>query len=594
MKLYKQSSRRDEELPDAHPYSPKSLKHHTRSLPRSINYLLKEQRLLFILIGILIGSTFFIIQPTLSHLSTSSEPHSSIPRSYNSLSHESLSTLSSYNHKDFNFRTNGVGHSGRVPVGVGRKRMRIVVTGGAGFVGSHLVDKLIKRGDDVIVIDNFFTGRKENVMHHFGNPRFELIRHDVVEPILLEVDQIYHLACPASPVHYKYNPVKTIISFCIYIIYTNVMGTLNMLGLAKRIGARFLLTSTSEVYGDPLEHPQKETYWGHVNPIGVRSCYDEGKRTAETLTMDYHRGAGVEGFNVAKGQNEAVEVTHLQYADDTLIFGDAEESQLKIMEVWYQKSEKAKQKYSNEMALETVQGKTNFMGTVITTKYENDGFWKTKEVNTTYGTSLWRSIRNLWHGFSGRIDFNCKGLQEGEDTLRWNCHSRGIFTVSSAYKDMNQMGSQVRIARIFNTYGPRMCLDDGRVVSNFVAQAIRKQPMTVYGDGKQTRSFQYVSDLVDGLVALMEGEHIGPFNLGNPGEFTMLELAGVVKEVIDPSANIEFRANTADDPHKRKPNISKAKELLNWEPKVSLREGLPLMVSDFRNRILNEDEGKGN
>ncbi|PHT72055.1 UDP-glucuronic acid decarboxylase 1 [Capsicum annuum] len=405
MKLYKQSSRRDEELPDAHPYSPKSLKHHTRSLPRSINYLLKEQRLLFILIGILIGSTFFIIQPTLSHLSTSSEPHSSIPRSYNSLSHESLSTLSSYNHKDFNFRTNGVGHSGRVPVGVGRKRMRIVVTGGAGFVGSHLVDKLIKRGDDVIVIDNFFTGRKENVMHHFGNPRFELIRHD-----------------------------------------TNVMGTLNMLGLAKRIGARFLLTSTSEVYGDPLEHPQKETYWGHVNPIGVRSCYDEGKRTAETLTMDYHRGAGVE----------------------------------------------------------------------------------------------------------------------------------------------------VRIARIFNTYGPRMCLDDGRVVSNFVAQAIRKQPMTVYGDGKQTRSFQYVSDLVDGLVALMEGEHIGPFNLGNPGEFTMLELAGVVKEVIDPSANIEFRANTADDPHKRKPNISKAKELLNWEPKVSLREGLPLMVSDFRNRILNEDEGKGN
>ncbi|XP_060201737.1 UDP-glucuronic acid decarboxylase 1 [Lycium barbarum] len=431
MKLHKQSSRRDEETPNSHqmntPYSPKTLKHTTRSLPRSINYLLKEQRLLFILIGILIGSTFFIIQPTLSH-------NSSIPRSYNSLNHESLSTISNYNdNKVFNF-----GNTGRIPAGIMRKRMRIVVTGGAGFVGSHLVDKLIKRGDDVIVIDNFFTGRKENVKHHFGNPRFELIRHDVVEPILLEVDMIYHLACPASPVHYKYNPVKT--------IKTNVMGTLNLLGLAKRIGARFLLTSTSEVYGDPLEHPQKETYWGHVNPIGVRSCYDEGKRTAETLTMDYHRGAGVE----------------------------------------------------------------------------------------------------------------------------------------------------VRIARIFNTYGPRMCLDDGRVVSNFVAQAIRNQPMTVYGDGKQTRSFQYVSDLVDGLVALMEGEHIGPFNLGNPGEFTMLELAGVVKEVIDPSAKIEFRANTADDPHKRKPDISKAKELLNWEPKVSLREGLPLMVNDFRNRILNEDEGKGN
>lgn len=320
---------------------------------------------------------------------------------------------------------------------IGRRRLRIVVTGGAGFVGSHLVDKLMNRGDEVIVIDNFFTGRKENLVHHLGNPRFELIRHDVVEPILLEVDQIYHLACPASPVHYKYNPVKT--------IKTNVMGTLNMLGLAKRVGARFLLTSTSEVYGDPLEHPQKETYWGNVNPIGVRSCYDEGKRTAETLAMDYHRGAGVE----------------------------------------------------------------------------------------------------------------------------------------------------VRISRIFNTYGPRMCLDDGRVVSNFVSQAIRKQPMTVYGDGKQTRSFQYVSDLVDGLVALMESEHVGPFNMGNPGEFTMLELAEVVTEIIDPSATIEFKPNTADDPSKRKPDISKAKELLNWEPKISLRQGLPRMVSDFRNRILNEDEGKG-
>ncbi|KHG20895.1 UDP-glucuronic acid decarboxylase 1 [Gossypium arboreum] len=237
------------------------------------------------------------------------------------------------------------------------------------------------------------------------------------------------------------------------------MGTLNMLGLAKRVGARFLLTSTSEVYGDPLQHPQKETYWGNVNPIGERSCYDEGKRTAETLTMDYHRGDGVE------------------------------------------------------------------------------------------------------------------------------IHKSAIV--------LRKEIKQVRIARIFNTYGPRMCLDDGRVVSNFVAQAIRKQPMTVYGDGKQTRSFQYVSDLVDGLVALMEGEHIGPFNLGNPGEFTMLELAEVVKDTIDPSATIEYKPNTADDPHMRKPDISKAKELLNWEPKIPLREGLPLMVNDFRNRILNEDEGKG-
>ncbi|KAF2306117.1 hypothetical protein GH714_012793 [Hevea brasiliensis] len=382
--LHKQATanhhRRDDEIPTSQssPYSPKTLKH-PRSLPRSINYLFREQRLLFIIVGIIIGSTFFILQPSLSRLGPS-DSHSSSSLSFTS---NSLDSSSSNFFRKTSF-------SGRVPAGIARRRLRIVVTGGAGFVGSHLVDKLISRGDEVIVIDNFFTGRKENLVHLFGNPGFELIRHDVVEPILLEVDQIYHLACPASPVHYKYNP-------------TNVMGTLNMLGLAKRVGARFLLTSTSEVYGDPLEHPQKETYWGNVNPIGERSCYDEGKRTAETLAMDYHRGAGVE----------------------------------------------------------------------------------------------------------------------------------------------------VRIARIFNTYGPRMCLDDGRVVGNFVAQAIRKQPLTVYGDGKQTRSFQYVSDLVDGLVALMEGEHVGPFNLGNPGEFTMLELAEVVKETIDSSATIEFRPNTADDPHKR-------------------------------------------
>ncbi|KAL3753858.1 hypothetical protein ACJRO7_001150 [Eucalyptus globulus] len=434
--LHKQSSmnvRRDEEIaaPKPSSYSPKALKH-PRSLPRSIHYLLREQRLLFVLVGILIGSTFFIVQPTLSRLGPG-DARASIPRLFRVApglpERDQVSTATAVPKLVHGY--------GRVPASVARRRLRIVVTGGAGFVGSHLVDKLIARGDDVIVIDNFFTGRKENVVHHFANPRFELIRHDVVEPILLEVDQIYHLACPASPVHYKYNPIKT--------IKTNVMGTLNMLGLAKRIGARFLLTSTSEVYGDPLEHPQKETYWGNVNPIGVRSCYDEGKRTAETLAMDYHRGAEVE----------------------------------------------------------------------------------------------------------------------------------------------------VRIARIFNTYGPRMCLDDGRVVSNFVAQAIRKQPLTVYGDGKQTRSFQFVSDLVDGLVALMEGEHVGPFNLGNPGEFTMLELAEVVKETIDPSATIEFKPNTADDPHKRKPDIGRAKELLNWEPKISLRDGLPRMVSDFRNRILNEDEGKG-
>ncbi|KAL6623231.1 hypothetical protein ACP70R_018338 [Stipagrostis hirtigluma subsp. patula] len=397
--------------------------HHRASLSLSrtlLSYLLREQRLLFVLLGFLLASSFFLLCPSLTPRSPSASAASTalaaakIPRA------RAASVFAN------------AAAARRLPVGVRKPALRVLVTGGAGFVGSHLVDALLARGDSVIVLDNFFTGRKDNLAHHLPNPRFELIRHDVVEPILLEVDHIYHLACPASPVHYKFNPIKT--------IKTNVMGTLNMLGLAKRVGARFLLTSTSEVYGDPLEHPQKETYWGHVNPIGVRSCYDEGKRTAETLTMDYHRGAGVE----------------------------------------------------------------------------------------------------------------------------------------------------VRIARIFNTYGPRMCLDDGRVVSNFVAQALRKQPMTVYGDGKQTRSFQYVSDLVDGLVTLMESDHIGPFNLGNPGEFTMLELAQVVKETIDPGASVEFKPNTADDPHMRKPDISKAKSLLNWQPKISLKQGLPRMVSDFQKRIMDE------
>ncbi|GMI98838.1 UDP-GLUCURONIC ACID DECARBOXYLASE 2 [Hibiscus trionum] len=418
-----------ESQPVSDSYSPKPDKPWA-SVTRPVRYMLREQRLVFVLIGIAIATLVFTVFPI------SRAPH--VPRHHfidpipDSITYFPVETQNKFSHQ----HRLGFGSSnpaGKIPLGLKRKGLRIVVTGGAGFVGSHLVDRLIARGDSVIVVDNFFTGRKENVMHHFGNPNFELIRHDVVEPLLLEVDQIYHLACPASPVHYKFNP-------------TNVVGTLNMLGLAKRVGARFLLTSTSEVYGDPLQHPQKETYWGNVNPIGVRSCYDEGKRTAETLTMDYHRGAGVE----------------------------------------------------------------------------------------------------------------------------------------------------VRIARIFNTYGPRMCIDDGRVVSNFVAQALRKEPLTVYGDGKQTRSFQYVSDLVEGLMRLMEGEHVGPFNLGNPGEFTMLELAEVVQETIDPNAKIEFRPNTEDDPHKRKPDISRAKEQLGWEPKVSLRKGLPLMVSDFRQRIFGDHKEGSN
>ncbi|CAK9136256.1 unnamed protein product [Ilex paraguariensis] len=422
-----------EAQPTGDAYSPKPPKPWLTVI-RPIRYMLREQRLVFVLVGIAIATLVFTILPSshgpyghnnvaISGSYFDSQPMES--RMAHRITYQDRVGLESF-------------HSGgKIPLGLKRKGLRIVVTGGAGFVGSHLVDRLIERGDSVIVVDNFFTGRKENVMHHFGNPRFELIRHDVVEPLLLEVDQIYHLACPASPVHYKHNPVKT--------IKTNVVGTLNMLGLAKRVGARFLLTSTSEVYGDPLQHPQVETYWGNVNPIGVRSCYDEGKRTAETLTMDYHRGAEVE----------------------------------------------------------------------------------------------------------------------------------------------------VRIARIFNTYGPRMCIDDGRVVSNFVAQALRKEPLTVYGDGKQTRSFQFVSDLVEGLMRLMEGEHVGPFNLGNPGEFTMLELAQVVQETIDPNAKIEFRPNTEDDPHKRKPDISKAKEQLGWEPKVPLRKGLPMMVSDFRQRIFGDHKDDG-
>ncbi|CAI9105421.1 OLC1v1004342C5, partial [Oldenlandia corymbosa var. corymbosa] len=422
-----------ESQPVSDEYSPKPPKPWL-SVIRPIRYMLREQRLVFVFVGIAIATLVFALLPSSSSSSASGSLDSFNYGGYGGR-HQLDEVISS---REFlpaggdrmaiyqNNRGLGSG-TGKIPLGLKRKGLRIVVTGGAGFVGSHLVDRLLARGDSVIVVDNYFTGRKENVMHHFGNPRFELIRHDVVEPLLLEVDQIYHLACPASPVHYKHNP-------------TNVVGTLNMLGLAKRVGARFLLTSTSEVYGDPLQHPQVETYWGNVNPIGVRSCYDEGKRTAETLTMDYHRGAGVE----------------------------------------------------------------------------------------------------------------------------------------------------VRIARIFNTYGPRMFIDDGRVVSNFVAQALRKEPMTVYGDGKQTRSFQYVSDLVEGLMRLMEGEHVGPFNLGNPGEFTMLELAEVVRETIDPNAKIDFRPNTEDDPHKRKPDISKAKELLGWEPKVPLRKGLPLMVADFRERIFGD------
>ncbi|OUL29157.1 NAD-dependent dehydratase [Nostoc sp. T09] len=307
--------------------------------------------------------------------------------------------------------------------------MRILVTGGAGFLGSHLIDRLIGDGHEIICLDNFYTGNKRNILKWMDHPYFELIRHDITEPIRLEVDQIYHLACPASPVHYQYNPVKT--------VKTNVMGTLNMLGLAKRVKARFFLASTSEVYGDPEVHPQTEEYRGSVNPIGLRSCYDEGKRIAETLAFDYYR------------QN--------------------------------------------------------------------------------------------------KVD--------------------------------------IRVVRIFNTYGPRMLENDGRVVSNFIVQALRGEPLTVYGDGSQTRSFCYVSDLVEGFIRLMNSDYVGPVNLGNPDEYTILELAQAVQNQINPDAKIKFEPLPSDDPRRRRPDITKAKTLLNWEPTVPLEQGLKLTIEDFRNRI---------
>lgn len=314
--------------------------------------------------------------------------------------------------------------------------MRILITGGAGFIGSHLCERLLNEGNEIICLDNFFTGRKENIYHLMDDRRFELIRHDVTEPVFLEVDQIYNLACPASPVHYQYNPVKT--------VKTSVMGAINMLGLAKRVKARIFQASTSEVYGDPMIHPQTEDYWGNVNPIGLRSCYDEGKRLAETLFMDYHR-------------------------------------------------------------------------------------------------------------------------QNGVDT---------------------------RIIRIFNTYGPKMLENDGRVVSNFIVQALRGEDLTVYGDGNQTRSFCYVDDLVEGFIRLMNTEtediHL-PVNVGNPGEFTMNELAEEVAKAVGKDIKIKHLPLPQDDPKQRKPDISRAQKILGWNPTVPLAEGLQKTVAYFAERLENSD-----
>jgi UDP-glucuronate decarboxylase len=309
---------------------------------------------------------------------------------------------------------------------------RILVTGGAGFLGSHLCERLLAQGHYVICLDNYFTGQKRNILHLLGNPSFEVIRHDLVNPIFLEVDQIYNLACPASPVHYQYNPVKT--------VKTAVMGAIHMLGLAKRVKAKILQASTSEVYGDPSVHPQTESYWGNVNTIGLRACYDEGKRCAETLFFDYYR-----------------------------------------------------------------QNKVN-----------------------------------------------------------------------------------IRVVRIFNTYGPRMHPDDGRVISNFIMQALRSEPITIFGDGLQTRSFCYVEDMVEGILRMMNGpdDFVGPVNLGNPGEYSMLELAENIIRLTGSKSRLEFQPSPMDDPRRRQPDIRLAKQKLGWEPVVKLQEGLEKTIAYFR-EILN-------
>ena len=308
---------------------------------------------------------------------------------------------------------------------------RIVVSGGAGFIGSHLCDQLLEQGHEVVAVDNLFTGTKRNIEKLLSHPRFDFIRHDVTQPIWIECDEVYHLACPASPVHYQFNPIKT--------IKTNVTGTINMLGVAKRTKSKFLLASTSEVYGDPLEHPQKETYWGNVNPIGPRSCYDEGKRVAETLTVNYREG-----------------------------------------------------------------------------------------------------------------------------------------------------GVNAKIVRIFNTYGPRMLFNDGRVVSNFIVQALKGESITVYGEGNQTRSFCFVDDLVRGIQATMNApEFSGPVNLGNPNEMTILDLAKKVIEMTESRSKIIHQPLPKDDPTRRKPDITVAKSKLAWEPRIQLEEGLARTINDFRERLHN-------
>lgn len=306
---------------------------------------------------------------------------------------------------------------------------KILVTGGAGFLGSHLCDRLLKEGNHVLCVDNYFTGSKRNIDYMISNPYFEVIRQDICQPLYVEIDEIYNLACPASPKYYQQDPIQT--------MKTSILGTFNMLGLAKRTGAKILHTSTSEIYGDPQQHPQNELYWGNVNPIGIRACYDEGKRAAETLCFDYHRQHDVD----------------------------------------------------------------------------------------------------------------------------------------------------IKVVRIFNTYGPRMATDDGRVVSNFIVQALEGKPITIYGDGSQTRSFCYVDDMIDGLISMMASTSNGPINLGNPNEFTVKELAMEVLRLTHSSSKIEYKTLPSDDPKQRKPAISAAQNLLKWQPKIQLQEGLTQTIEYFKHRV---------
>jgi UDP-glucuronate decarboxylase len=388
-------------------------------------------------VGLFLAACMLVLWFLWDDSSSSNMQGASYYREEKALNHDDIKTLINSEIRSQLLNTERVDTSSKYPpvkkIAEG-SILRILVTGGAGFVGSNLVDRLMMAGHHVVVVDNMFTGRQKNIIHWLGHPSFQLIIHDVVEPIMLEVDQIYHLACPASPPHYQYNPIKT--------IKTSTEGTLNMLGLAKRVGARMLLSSTSEVYGDPEVHPQKETYWGNVNPIGPRACYDEGKRVAETMMYAYETQGNVE----------------------------------------------------------------------------------------------------------------------------------------------------VRVARIFNTFGPRMHPNDGRVVSNFIIQALQGKDITIYGTGSQTRSFQFVDDLVEGLIRLMNGNYTQPVNIGNPDEYTMKDFAYLIKEITKSNSTIKYLPANKDDPRQRKPDITVANTQLGWKPVVPVKIGLAKAIEYFRQEIMDSGE----